>query len=90
MLVPVVFALDDADADDLVIDLAEGLIEPLVVVCVGDCVEVDDFERLVEDVEAGFVGEGGSGGHGKLLAGSITEGARVVWTLAKNHRRIWR
>jgi len=70
VLVPMVFAFDDPDADDGLIDLAEGLIEPLVVLRVGD-VNVDDLERAVKDVEAGFVGKGGSVGHGETPCGRI-------------------
>jgi hypothetical protein len=36
VLVPVVFALNDGDADDGFIDFAEGLVEPLVFAGVGE------------------------------------------------------
>jgi hypothetical protein len=78
VLVPVVFAFDNADADDGVVDLAKGLVEPLVVFCVGD-VDIDDFEREMEDVEPGFVREGGSGGHGESPCGEDSRGEEVTF-----------
>ena len=55
MLVPVVFAFDDADAYYRIVDFAEGLVEPLEFAAVGQSFYVDDFERLVQDVEASFI-----------------------------------
>ena len=69
VLVPVVLALDDAHANDRVVHFAKRLIEPFKVVGRGHLVDVDEFERAVEDVEAGFVGVGGRGGHGCSLRG---------------------
>ena len=40
VFVPVVFTFDDADADDGVVDFAEGLIEPLVVLRVGTLISI--------------------------------------------------
>jgi hypothetical protein len=74
VLVPVVLAFDEADADYRIVDLAEGLVEPLVILGVRDGVEVDAFEGVVEDVEASFIGEGSCVGHGKLLVARIAKG----------------
>jgi hypothetical protein len=64
VLVPVIFAFNDADANNGVVYFAEGLVEPLVIPGVGD-VDVDDFEWTVEDVEPGLIGEGSGVGHGR-------------------------
>jgi hypothetical protein len=74
VFVPVVLAFDEADADYRIVDLAEGLVEPLVILGVRDGVEVDAFEGVVEDVEASFIGEGSCVGHGKLLVARIAKG----------------
>ena len=76
VLVPVVFALDDSNADYGVVDLAEGLVEPLVVLCVGDA-DVDDFERAVKDVEASFVRESAGVSHGEAPCGEDSRGDDV-------------
>jgi hypothetical protein len=78
VLVPVVFAFDNADADDGVVDHAKGLVEPHVFFCVGD-VDIDDFEREMEDVEPGFVREGGSGGHGESPCREDSRGEEVTF-----------
>jgi hypothetical protein len=56
VLVPVILTLNDCDPDYGLVDFAEGLIEPLVLAGVGKGLFVDDFEGLMEDVQAGFVG----------------------------------
>ncbi len=65
--VPVVFALDRGHAHHGIIDLAEGLIEPLVIAGAGNRMDIDEFERAVQDVEASFVRERRGFSHGANL-----------------------
>ncbi len=58
VLVPVILAFDNAHAHHRVVHLAERLIEPFVVAGVGNRINVDDLQRPVQNVEAGFIGEG--------------------------------
>jgi hypothetical protein len=71
VLVPVVLTLDDAHADDGAVDLAERLIEPFVLAALGHRFDVDELEWAVQDVEAGFVREGGGFCHEDLFAKRI-------------------
>lgn len=64
MLVPVVFALDDAHADAGVVDDAERLVEPGVGVGGVDCINVDKFQRAMQHIEPGLIGVVG---HGRML-----------------------
>ena len=57
VFVPVVFALDHAEADDGVVHLAERLVEPLVRAGGGQRLFVDQLERPELDVEPRDVGE---------------------------------
>jgi hypothetical protein len=45
VFVPVKFALHDAEADDAVIHLAEGLVVPLVLTSFDEGLEIDELER---------------------------------------------
>src|ERR1700761_5217628 len=56
VLVPVVFASPNAHAHDRLVDLAQRLVEPLVCAGVGQGFYIDQLQRLVQDVEARFVG----------------------------------
>ena len=47
MFVPMVFTLNNAEANDGVIHLTERLVEPLVNACVGEGFLVDDLQGLV-------------------------------------------
>lgn len=58
VLVPVVFALDDADAHDGVVDEAQRLVEPLVRDRVGEGLFVDQLKRREPDVEPRDIGVG--------------------------------
>src|ERR1035438_4709751 len=64
VFVPMIFALHNPYAHNRVVHLAKRLVEPLVVARVFDGVNVDDLQRSMQEVEAGFIGEGGCGlGH---------------------------
>ena len=59
MLVPMVLALDDAQPDDRIVDLAECLVEPLVANRVDNGGNIDHLERGVLDIEMRGVREVG-------------------------------
>src|SRR4029077_16266689 len=55
VVVPVVLTLDNAHADDGVVDPAQRLVEPLVSARVGERAYMERFERAMKDVEPGYV-----------------------------------
>ena len=61
VLMPVVFALNDAGADNRFIHLAQCLIEPPVIRGRRNVVQIDNFQRAMQDVETSFVGISGGG-----------------------------
>jgi len=70
VLVPVVFALHNAEPNYGAIHLAEGLVVPRVGAGVRQSLFIDHFERLKGDVQPGFVWIGLRGVHGgAFLAG---------------------
>jgi len=68
MFVPVIFAFNDADAYNGIVDSAERLVEPLEILRLGN-VDVDDFKRAMKNIQASLIGEIWCGGHVNLLAG---------------------
>jgi hypothetical protein len=66
MIVPVIVSLDDAEANDGIVHVAEGLVVPGVRGGVGGQLFFDDFEGLVFGFKDREVGE--SGGHRRLLS----------------------
>jgi len=67
VLVPVILSLDDSEADHGIVHLTQGLVVPAVCARIGEHFLVDHFERLVEDIETGFVGKWRGCGHGVFL-----------------------
>jgi hypothetical protein len=63
VLMPVVLSFDHPCADDRIVDLAEGLIEPLIFAGIGKRLDVYDLQGSVQNVEARFIREGGGFGH---------------------------
>ena len=57
MLVPVIFALHNAKTNHRAVHLAEGLVVPLVLTCLGERLLVDYFQWLVKNVESRLVSE---------------------------------
>jgi len=55
VLVPVILALHDSQTHDRIVDLAERPVEPAVLDRIDDLRKVDDLERGIADVEAGYV-----------------------------------
>src|SRR5262245_29938739 len=70
VMVPVVFALDHAQAHHRFVDLAQRLVPPAVRATVDQAAHVHDLERRMEDVEVGDVRIVGRRlvGHGYLAA----------------------
>jgi hypothetical protein len=66
MIVPVVVSPDDAEANDGIVHVAEGLVVPGVRGSVGGQLLFDDFEGLVPGFKDGEVRE--FGGHLRLLS----------------------
>ena len=50
VLVPVVLALQNAEANDRVVDLAQRLVVPAVGACLDQSRNIDQAQRLVKDV----------------------------------------
>ena len=57
VLVPVIFTFDHAQAHDRIIYLAERLVVPFIGTCVGQLLDINNFERLMKNVEVSFVGK---------------------------------
>ena len=57
VLVPVIFAFDDAESNDGVIHPCECLVVPRVTDRIDDRIERDRLQRATEDIEMGFVWE---------------------------------
>ena len=55
VLVPVVFTLHDTEPHDRLVHLAEGLVVPRELAVIDQLADVDELERIVEDVEARLV-----------------------------------
>jgi len=57
MLVPVIFPFEHADSDYRIVHFAKGLVIPLVFARLCQFLNVDDFERAVQNVQERFVGK---------------------------------
>ena len=57
VLVPVVFALQNAQPYDRVVHLTKCLVVPFVGASVGQFLNVDYFERAVQNIEIGLIRE---------------------------------
>src|ERR1700730_16687783 len=57
---PVIFTLDDAEADHRVIYLAECLVVPRILACIGRSLFINELQGFMKNIEARFVREGGS------------------------------
>jgi hypothetical protein len=55
MLVPVIFAFEHADSDYRIVHFAKGLVIPLVFARLCQFLNVDDFERSVQNVQISLV-----------------------------------
>src|SRR5260370_35448166 len=55
MLVPVVFALQNAQPHDRVVHLTKSLVVPFICARIDQLLNINDLKRLVENVEIGFV-----------------------------------
>ena len=55
MLVPVVFALQNAEPHDRVVHLAKSLVVPFVRARIDQLLNIDYFERLVQNVEESLI-----------------------------------
>src|SRR5947209_5347137 len=56
MLVPVEFSLHDAEANNAIIDLAQGLVKPLLTASFLNLLDVDQLQRLEADIGVDLVG----------------------------------
>ena len=61
MLMPVILALNDSETNDRFVDAAQSLVVPGEFAVSDERPDVDHLERVVQDVEAGFVGKRGCG-----------------------------
>src|SRR6266699_5033680 len=59
VLVPMIFALYDAEPHHRILYLAESLVIPAILARVGESLFVNHLQRFVQDVQARFIGERG-------------------------------
>ncbi len=70
VLVPVIFALNNTEANYGTIDLAESLVVPPVATGIGQRLFIDQLQRLKRDVQPGFVRVVLRVAHGSALFGA--------------------
>src|SRR6185369_4077033 len=57
VLVPVILPLDDTNANNRIVHLAEGLVKPLVGALIRELLHINHLERTVKDIQSRFVRE---------------------------------
>ena len=57
VFVPVIFALYHRQPDDGIVHLAKRLVEPFVRARVGQFLDIDEFERFVQNIQVRLVGK---------------------------------